>query len=107
MGNNQVSGTHHFQFQSFDQYPNFKTLMSLWVTFPGRQDKVTQFHDKWTDPANIVTNGPFTLKEVVPADHATPVVAVIVSQDHPDAIAHGVGIARCRCEEFARWTILP
>src|SRR5438552_3673598 len=51
--------------------PDFKTLMSLWVTFPGRQDKVTQFADKWTDPANIVTNGPFTLKEVVPKDHAT------------------------------------
>jgi hypothetical protein len=27
MGVNQVSGTHHFQFQSFDQYPNFKNLL--------------------------------------------------------------------------------
>src|SRR5207237_7599223 len=51
--------------------PNFKTLMSLWVTFPGRQDIVEKVADKWTDPANIVTNGPFTLKEVVPKDHAT------------------------------------
>ncbi len=51
--------------------PNFKTLMSLWVTFPGRSDVVAKFGDKWIEPANIVVNGPYTLKEVVPKDHAT------------------------------------
>jgi hypothetical protein len=27
LGNNQIGGTHHFQFQAFDQYPNFKQLI--------------------------------------------------------------------------------
>ena len=49
----------------------FTTLWSLWATFPSRKDVITKFGDKWTDPANIVTNGPFTLKEVVAKDHAT------------------------------------
>jgi len=49
----------------------FTTIWSLWATFPSRKDIVTKFGDKWTDPANIVVNGPFTLKEVVAKDHAT------------------------------------
>ena len=32
---------------------------------------MTQFGDAWTDPSHIVTNGPYTLKEVVAKDHAT------------------------------------
>ncbi len=49
----------------------FKTIWSLWATFPSRKDVITQFGDKWTDPANIVVNGPFTLSELVPKDHVT------------------------------------
>ncbi len=49
----------------------FTTIWSLWATFPSRKDVIDEFGDKWTDPANIVTNGPFTLKEVVAKDHAT------------------------------------
>jgi oligopeptide transport system substrate-binding protein len=49
----------------------FTTIWSLWATFPSRQDVITKFGDKWTEPANIVTNGPYTLKEVVAKDHAT------------------------------------
>jgi oligopeptide transport system substrate-binding protein len=49
----------------------FTTIWSLWATFPSRKDVVEKFGDKWTDPANIVVNGPFTLKEVVAKDHAT------------------------------------
>ncbi len=51
--------------------PTFTTIWALWAAFPTRKDIVTQFGDKWTDPANIVTNGPYTLKEVVAKDHAT------------------------------------
>jgi oligopeptide transport system substrate-binding protein len=43
--------------------------MSLWATFPVRQDIVEKFGDKWTDPGNIVVNGPFTLTEFVAKDH--------------------------------------
>jgi len=41
--------------------PTFTTIMSLWAAFPARQDVIEQFKDKWTDPGNIVTNGPFIL----------------------------------------------
>jgi len=49
----------------------FTTIWSLWAAYPSRKDVIEKFGDKWTDPANIVTNGPFTLKEVVAKDHAT------------------------------------
>ena len=49
----------------------FTTIMSLWATFPARQDVVEKYGDKWTDPGNIVVNGPFTLTEFVPKDHVT------------------------------------
>jgi oligopeptide transport system substrate-binding protein len=41
--------------------PTFTTIMSLWAAFPARQDVIEQYGDKWTDPGNIVTNGPFIL----------------------------------------------
>jgi oligopeptide transport system substrate-binding protein len=51
--------------------PTFTTIMSLWATFPVRKDIVEKFGDKWTDPGNIVVNGPFTLTEFVAKDHVT------------------------------------
>jgi oligopeptide transport system substrate-binding protein len=49
----------------------FTTIMSLWAAFPARQDIIEEYGDKWTDPGNIVVNGPFTLTEFVPKDHVT------------------------------------
>jgi len=49
----------------------FKTIFSLWAAFPSRKDVIEKFGDKWTDPANIVVNGPFTIKELVLKDHVT------------------------------------
>jgi oligopeptide transport system substrate-binding protein len=49
--------------------PTFTTIMSLWATFPARQDVIEKYGDKWTDPGNIVVNGPFTLTEFVAKDH--------------------------------------
>ncbi|HJX60924.1 MAG TPA: peptide ABC transporter substrate-binding protein [Dehalococcoidia bacterium] len=46
--------------------PTFTTIMSLWAAFPARQDVIEQFGDKWTDPGNIVTNGPFILTGLTP-----------------------------------------
>jgi oligopeptide transport system substrate-binding protein len=46
--------------------PTFTTVMSLWAAFPARQDVIEQFGDKWTDPGNIVTNGPFVLTSLTP-----------------------------------------
>ena len=41
----------------------FLSLASTWTLFPLRQDIVEGYGDRWTEAANIVTNGPFTLKE--------------------------------------------
>jgi oligopeptide transport system substrate-binding protein len=39
----------------------FLSLTTFEVTFPQRQDIVEKFQSRWTDPGNIVTNGPFLL----------------------------------------------
>jgi len=44
----------------------FTTIMSLWAAFPAREDVIEAHGDRWTDPGNIVTNGPFILTELVP-----------------------------------------
>lgn len=49
----------------------FKQIFSLWVTFPARLDVIQQFGEQWTDPGNIVVNGPFILTDFVPKDHVT------------------------------------
>jgi len=46
----------------------FKTIMALWVTFPARQDVIDANGDAWTEPANIVSNGPFKLSELTPGE---------------------------------------
>jgi len=46
--------------------PTFTTIMSLWVAFPARQDVIEEFGEDWTDPANIVVNGPFILTGLTP-----------------------------------------
>ena len=57
--------------------PSFLHLLSLWVAWPVREDIVTRFGDKWTDPPNYIGNGPFVLTtwmhdqkmEFVPNEH--------------------------------------
>jgi oligopeptide transport system substrate-binding protein len=44
----------------------FTIIMSLWAAFPAREDVITKYGDKWTDPGNIVTNGPFILTGLTP-----------------------------------------
>jgi oligopeptide transport system substrate-binding protein len=39
----------------------FPSITTFMVTFPQRKDIVDKFGDHWTDPENIVTNGPFIL----------------------------------------------
>jgi len=40
----------------------FLAITSFEVTFPQRQDVVEKFGSRWTEPENIVTNGPFRLQ---------------------------------------------
>ena len=39
----------------------FLAITTFEVTYPQRQDIVEKFDNRWTQPGNIVTNGPFTL----------------------------------------------
>lgn len=41
----------------------FPSITTFMVTFPQRKDIIEKYGDNWTDPQNIVTNGPFKLKE--------------------------------------------
>ncbi len=41
----------------------FPSITTFMVTFPQRKDVIERFGDHWTDPKNIITNGPFLLKE--------------------------------------------
>jgi len=41
----------------------FLSLATTWTLFPLRQDIVEGYGDRWTEAANIVSNGPFTLRE--------------------------------------------
>ena len=47
--------------------PYFHTVMSLWVTFPAKEELITEGGDTWwTDPANHVGNGPFIWETLEP-----------------------------------------
>jgi ABC-type oligopeptide transport system substrate-binding subunit len=46
----------------------FTTIMAVWVTFPARLDVIEQHGDAWTQPANIVSNGPFMLESYTAGD---------------------------------------
>ncbi len=41
----------------------FPSITTFMVTYPQREDIVTRYGDRWTEPGNIVTNGAFTLSE--------------------------------------------
>ena len=41
----------------------FPSITTFMVTFPQREDVIVRHGDRWTDPENLVTNGPFQLIE--------------------------------------------
>lgn len=41
----------------------FPSLTAFTATFPVRKDIIEKHGDRWTEPGNLVTNGPFTLSE--------------------------------------------
>jgi oligopeptide transport system substrate-binding protein len=49
----------------------FVQRMTMHAVYPAREDVIAAHPDDWTEPANIVTNGPFTLKEWAHQDHIT------------------------------------
>lgn len=57
---------HTVEFKLNREVPWFDQLMTLQTFVPLRRDVVEKFGVKWTDVDNIVTSGPFTLKEYKP-----------------------------------------
>jgi oligopeptide transport system substrate-binding protein len=45
--------------------------MALWPVYPVREDIITQYGDKWTEPAHYIGNGAFLMTEWVHSDHIT------------------------------------
>ena len=41
----------------------FPSITTFMVTFPVREEVIKKHGDSWTEPGNIVTNGPYTLEE--------------------------------------------
>ncbi len=41
----------------------FPSITTFMVTFPQRRDLIERYGNRWTDPENMVTNGPFRLVE--------------------------------------------
>jgi oligopeptide transport system substrate-binding protein len=48
------------------EQPTLPTLLALWPASPLREDLIDQYGEAWTEPGNIVTNGPFGLSENTP-----------------------------------------
>src|SRR5262249_56120522 len=42
---------------------DWRALVNFMVTFPIRRELVERFGERWTDPGNLVSLGPFTLAE--------------------------------------------
>jgi len=59
--------------ESEDPAAYLLTILTTWTTFAVRKDVIDKFGDKWTDPANIVTSGPFKLQEMVADQRAVMV----------------------------------
>jgi oligopeptide transport system substrate-binding protein len=51
--------------------PTFLQLMALWPVYPVREDIITKYGEKWTEPPNYVGNGPFIMTEWEHQDHIT------------------------------------
>jgi oligopeptide transport system substrate-binding protein len=46
--------------------PTLTTLLALWPAVPLREDVIEQHGDAWTEPGNLISNGPFVLAEHSP-----------------------------------------
>jgi oligopeptide transport system substrate-binding protein len=42
--------------------PSFLNLLTIWTSFPARQDIIEKHGADWTQPANMVSSGPFVLE---------------------------------------------
>ncbi len=49
----------------------FINYLGMWMTYPLREDVIQAKGERWTDPSNLISSGPFVLKDWVHQDHIT------------------------------------
>ena len=59
---------HTFEVKLVAPLPYFPKMTTHTSVFPTPQKTIAEFGEKWTDPANIVGNGAFTLTEHIPGE---------------------------------------
>ena len=66
----QVSALDEYtlQIQLVQEQSTLPVLLALWSASPLRQDVIEQHGDAWTDPGNLIGNGPFVLAQYAPEE---------------------------------------
>jgi oligopeptide transport system substrate-binding protein len=59
---------HTLQITLVEPRPTLPALLALWPAAPLRQDLIEQYGDAWTEPGNLIGNGPFVLADYAPED---------------------------------------
>ena len=64
----QVSALDEYtlQIQLVQEQSTLPVLLALWSASPLRQDVIEQYGDAWTEPGNLIGNGPFVLAQYAP-----------------------------------------
>jgi len=50
------------EYRLVEPTPSFLNLLTIWTSFPARQDIIEKHGADWTQPANMVSSGPFVLE---------------------------------------------
>ena len=66
----QVSALDEYtlQIQLVQEQSTLPVLLALWSASPLRQDVIEQHGDAWTEPGNLIGNGPFVLVDYAPEE---------------------------------------
>ena len=64
-------GDYTLQITLTREQPTLPTLLALWPASPLRQDIIEQYGAAWTDPGNLIGNGPFVLADYSPEESIT------------------------------------
>jgi oligopeptide transport system substrate-binding protein len=52
-----------FELRLAHETPYLPAILTHWVTYPIRPDLIARYKDKWTEPPNLETLGPYQIKE--------------------------------------------
>jgi oligopeptide transport system substrate-binding protein len=75
---------HTLQIKLVAEQPTLPTLLALWPASPLRQDVIEQHGAAWTEPGNMISNGPFVLADYTPQDSIVlEANAAYVGDDEP------------------------